>query len=81
MCGNGRCAPLAGVAVVGVSYVMWFWLLGRHPAAQLSAFTLISPLVGVAAGWFVFGEAVTSLFAAAVALVVAGLALVTWPRQ
>ncbi len=70
-----------GIAVVGVSYVMWFWLLRTYPAAQLSAFTLISPLVGVAAGWFVFGEAVTPLFAAAVALVVAGLALVNWPRR
>jgi drug/metabolite transporter (DMT)-like permease len=69
------------VAVVGVSYVMWFWLLGRYPAAQLSAFTLISPLVGVAAGWFAFGEAVTPPFAVAVALVIAGLALVDWPRR
>ena len=70
-----------GVAVVGVSYVVWFWLLRRHPAAQLSAFTLITPLVGVFAGWLVFGEAVTPLFALAVALVVAGLALVNWPRR
>ncbi len=70
-----------GVAVVGVSYVMWFWLLGRHPAAQLSAFTLVSPLLGVFAGRRLFGEAVTPLFAAAVALVVAGLALVNWPRR
>ncbi len=37
--------------------------------------------VGVFAGWFVFGEAVTPLFALAVALVVAGLALVNWPRR
>ncbi len=70
-----------GVAVVGVSYVAWFRLLTRHPAAQLSAFTLVTPLVGVFAGWFVFGEAVTPLFAAAVALVVAGLALVNWPKR
>jgi len=70
-----------GVAVVGVSYVVWFWLLTRYPAAQLSAFTLITPLVGVFAGWLVFGEAVTPLFALAVALVVAGLALVNWPRR
>jgi drug/metabolite transporter (DMT)-like permease len=70
-----------GVAVVGISYVVWFWLLTRHPAAQLSAFTLITPLVGVFAGWLVFGEAVTPLFASAVALVVAGLALVNWPRR
>jgi len=70
-----------GVAVVGVSYALWFWLLTRHPAPQLSAFTFITPLVGVFAGWLVFGEAVTENFAAAIVLVVAGLALVNWPRK
>lgn len=70
-----------GVAVVGVSYALWFWLLTRHPAPQLSAFTFITPLVGVFAGWLVFGEAVTPGFAVAIALVIAGLALVNWPRK
>ncbi len=70
-----------GVVVVGVTYPLWFWLLTRHPAAQLSAFTFVTPLVGVFAGWLVFGEAVTQSFAAAIALVIAGLALVNWPRR
>ena len=70
-----------GVAVVAVSYVMWFWLLTNYAAAQLSAFTFITPLVGVFAGWLVFGEQVTPAFAAAIALVLAGLALVNWPRK
>ena len=70
-----------GVVVVGVTYPLWFWLLTRHPAAQLSAFTFVTPLVGVFAGWLVFGEAVTMSFALAIALVIAGLALVNWPRR
>ena len=70
-----------GVAVVAVSYVMWFWLLTNYAVAQLSAFTFITPLVGVFAGWLVFGEQVTPAFAAAIALVLAGLALVNWPRK
>jgi drug/metabolite transporter (DMT)-like permease len=70
-----------GVAVVGLSYVAWFWLLGRYSAPQLSAFTFVTPLVGVFAGWLVFGEAVTPDFAVAIALVVAGVALVNWPRR
>ena len=49
--------------MVGVSYALWFWLLTRYAAAQLSAFTFITPLVGVFAGWLVFGEAVTTGFA------------------
>ena len=31
-----------GVAVVGVSYALWFWVLTRYVVAQLSAFTFIS---------------------------------------
>ena len=70
-----------GVAVVGLSYVAWFWLLGRYPAPQLSAFTFVTPLVGVFAGWLVFSETVTPGFAVAIALVVAGVALVNWPHN
>ena len=70
-----------GVAVVGVSYALWFWVLTRYVVAQLSAFTFISPLVGVFAGWLVFGETITGAFALAIALVLAGLALVNWPRR
>jgi drug/metabolite transporter (DMT)-like permease len=70
-----------GVVVAGLSYVCWFWLLGRYPAPQLSAFTFVTPLVGVFAGWLVFGERVTPGFALAIAFVVAGVALVNWPRR
>jgi drug/metabolite transporter (DMT)-like permease len=70
-----------GVVVVGLSYVAWFWLLKTYPAPQLAAFTFITPLVGVFAGWLVFSEEVTPMFALAIALVVAGVALVNWPRK
>ncbi len=68
-----------GVAVVGVSYSLWFWVLKRYAAPQLSAFTFVSPLVGVFAGWLVVGDRITPAFSAAIALVLAGLALVNWP--
>ena len=70
-----------GVVVAGVSYALWFWTLTRYHVAQLSAFTFITPLVGVLAGWLVFGETLTWGFALAIALVIAGLALVNWPRS
>ncbi len=69
-----------GVVVVGVSYALWFWTLTRYAAAELSAFTFVTPIVGVVAGWLVFGETITAGFALAIALVLAGLALVNWPR-
>ena len=52
-----------GIAVVGVSYSLWFWVLKRYAAPQLAAFTFISPLVGVFAGWLAFGDAITPTFA------------------
>ena len=49
---------------------------------QLSAFTFITPLVGVFAGWLVFGETITGGFALAIALVRGrGLRSVNWPRR
>jgi drug/metabolite transporter (DMT)-like permease len=70
-----------GVVVVGASYAAWFWLLKTYRAPQLVAFTFVTPLVGVLAGWLTFGEAVTPAFAVAIAFVVAGVALVNWPRK
>jgi drug/metabolite transporter (DMT)-like permease len=62
------------------NYALWFWTLTRYAAAELSAFTFITPLVGVLAGWLVFGETLSWGFSLAIVLVIAGLALVNWPR-
>ena len=69
-----------GVVVAGVSYALWFWTLTRYAVAELSAFTFITPLVGVLAAWLVFGETLSWGFSLAIVLVIAGLALVNWPR-
>jgi drug/metabolite transporter (DMT)-like permease len=69
-----------GVVVAGVSYALWFWTLTRYAVAELSAFTFVTPLVGVLAGWLVFGETLSWGFSLAIVLVIAGLALVNWPR-
>lgn len=67
--------------VVGVTYLIWFWLLRVYRAAELSAFTFVTPIVGVLAGWLVLGERLTPAFVAALALVAAGIALVNWPAK
>ena len=73
--------PLASLAyqtiwISSVTYVAWFALIVRYSASRLSAFTFSTPLFGVAAGHLVLGEPITLAFAAAVALVAAGLVLV-----
>jgi drug/metabolite transporter (DMT)-like permease len=73
--------PLALLAyqtiwISSVTYVAWFALIVRYSASRLSAFTFLTPLFGVAAGHLVLGEPITPAFAAAAALVAAGLVLV-----
>jgi drug/metabolite transporter (DMT)-like permease len=73
--------PLALLAyqtiwISSVTYVAWFALIVRYSASRLSAFTFLTPLFGVAAGNLVLGEPITPAFAAAAALVAAGLVLV-----
>jgi drug/metabolite transporter (DMT)-like permease len=68
------------VWVVSFSFVIWFALILRYSASRLSAFTFLTPLFGVAAGYLVLKEPLTPAFALAVAFVAVGLVLVNRPR-
>ena len=68
------------VWVVSVTFVVWFAVMARYSANRLSVFTFLTPLFGVATGHLVLGEPLTPAFAAAVALVAAGLVLVNRTR-
>ncbi|HEY5305305.1 MAG TPA: DMT family transporter [Pseudolabrys sp.] len=67
--------------VVSVTFVIWFAMVARYSANRLSAFTFLTPLFGVAAGRLLLGEPLNGAFAAAVALVAAGLVLVNRVRR
>jgi len=69
------------VAVAFASYLTWFWLLARYPAAELSAFSFFTPLFGMLAGGLVLGERIGPALALAMALVAAGLYLVNRPAR
>lgn len=69
------------VWVVGVSYVLWFWLIVHYRAADLSAFTFLTPVIGVLAGHFLLGDVISPAFAVTLALVVAGIVMVNWPAR
>jgi drug/metabolite transporter (DMT)-like permease len=68
------------VWVVAITFLLWFILVIRYSASRLSAFTFLTPLFGVFAGYVVMGDPITPAFAGAVALVIAGLMLVNRPR-
>src|SRR5947209_9509460 len=67
--------------VVCITYMGWFWMISHYRAGELSAFTFLTPIFGVAAGHFLLGDAIAPGFAVAVALVAGGILLVNWPRK
>lgn len=69
------------VWVTALTYPVWFWLLTVYRAAELSAFTFLAPVLGVAAGWLLLGEALTPSFLVAMTLVALGILLVNWPAS
>ena len=86
--GIGRMTPMVvgamlyqGVLVAFASYLTWFWLLTRYWAAQLSVFSFLTPLFGVAFGVALLGDHVSVAFVTAALLVGAGIALVNLPQR
>ena len=65
--------------VVGLTFLLWFGLVRTYSASKLSAFTFITPLFGVAAGYVIMHDHLTPAFAGAAVLVIAGLYLVNKP--
>jgi drug/metabolite transporter (DMT)-like permease len=66
--------------VACASYLAWFALIRIYPAAILSAFTFLTPLLSLVAGALLLGERVSIALLLALALVAAGIWLVNRPR-
>ena len=64
------------IVVAFASYLAWYWLVTRYPAGRLSAFTFLTPLFGVVAGWALLGDPLGWPIALGLACVVGGLVLV-----
>jgi drug/metabolite transporter (DMT)-like permease len=69
------------VGIAGASYLTWFWLVSRHSASRLAAFSVLTPVFGVLAGAVLLEEPLGGGFLAAVALVAFGLWLVNRPAR
>lgn len=67
------------VFVVAFTYVLWFWLMRRYPAAGLSSFTFLSPVFGVLGGGLLLDEPLSWRIFAALAMIAVGLLLVNRP--
>lgn len=60
-----------------VSFLVWFWLLRHYLASELGVFSFVTPLFGVAFGFWLLQEPLESSFLAGAALVLAGVVLVS----
>jgi drug/metabolite transporter (DMT)-like permease len=67
--------------VVGMTFLIWFSLVRVYSASKLSAFTFITPLIGVAGGYLILHDPLTPAFGVAAVLVIAGLYLVNKPAK
>ncbi|MBS3651428.1 DMT family transporter [Pseudaminobacter sp. 19-2017] len=64
------------IFVVGFTYVVWFGIMRRYPAAGLSSFTFLTPAFGVLLGGTLLGEPLSIQIFLALGLIAAGLVLV-----
>lgn len=67
--------------IVAFTYVLWFWLLTRYPAAGLSSFAFLSPVFGVLCGAVLLGEPLTIRIFLALGLIATGLIIVNRPAR
>lgn len=64
------------LVVATISYLVWFHLVERYPVSRLTSFLLLTPFLGVVAGWALLGEQIDAFLAVGLVLVLLGLYLV-----
>jgi drug/metabolite transporter (DMT)-like permease len=64
------------IFVVAFTYVVWFWVMRRYPAAGLSSFAFLTPVFAVLLGGMLLGEPLSIRIFLALGLIAAGLVLV-----
>lgn len=67
------------VIVAFITYIIWVWLLSRHPASSVSSFVFLAPIFGMFAGATLLGETVNAQTWISLALVAFGIALINRP--
>jgi drug/metabolite transporter (DMT)-like permease len=60
-----------------IGFTAYIYLLGAVSSAKASTYAYVNPVVAVLLGWAIAGEAVTMRTAAAAAIIVAGVALIS----
>jgi drug/metabolite transporter (DMT)-like permease len=71
-------AGLAYLVVFGswIAFTAYAWLLQNAPISRVATYAYVNPVVAIALGWAILGEAVTTLTFAGAAIIVASVAAV-----
>ena len=69
------------LVVVGVGFLVWFWVLSIYPASIVASFGFLTPIFGVGFGWLILGETVTPALLGALVMVCTGIVLISWKRR
>ena len=64
-----------------VAYSAYLWMVPRAKPAPLGMVSYMVPVVATMAGWWWLNEALTSLQWSGMAIIVLGVAIVTWPSR
>jgi multidrug transporter EmrE-like cation transporter len=68
---------LAGLACYALSVVVWIGALSRTPVSVAYPMLSIGYIVNAVAAWYLFAEALTPMRVAGIAVIIAGVVLVT----
>ena len=63
-----------------VTYLCYLWLLKVRPAAQVSSYVYINPVVAILLGAVIAGETITSIQVIALTIILCGVLLVNMPK-
>ncbi len=67
--------------IVAFTYLVWFWLMRRYPAAGLSSFAFLTPAFGVVLGGMLLDEPLSPRIFLALGLIAVGLLVVNRPGR
>jgi drug/metabolite transporter (DMT)-like permease len=70
------------VAVVGVGFLVWFWILTIYPASDMASFGFLTPAFGIIFSWLFLDETISLTIVGALVLISVGIVLINYrPKQ
>lgn len=63
-----------------IAYTAYGWLAQNATPAQVGSYAFVNPGIATALGWLILGERLSGVQVLGMAIILAGVVLVTWPR-